>query len=492
MEQFEIVFIGLLIILQIGVFFSVRKRISAFKHFFPNTFKHIEINKFLISKEVLKNSELFGKFIDNIGTDEMKNIDVVGDESEEVELLVVPPIVKKSNSEFNGVVNSTNAYLCKNKGASADFNILQNICERHLQKLENEVSNLINVPLYIGLAGTFLGIIVGLFGIHVSDTGVISKEGISQLLNGVILAMVASLVGLGFTVWNSALNYKPAAYKNDSDKIQYYDFLQRELLPILNIGMAGNLLSFKDILSHFIIKFGENMDDYKESGKLLHDNLKTQQFVLEEINKLSLVAMANKITQTFSKLNEASEHLETFKEHQKSLSENVLKTDKLVQDINLTIKEFKDFNTNLKAISNTTITAIELQKQFKDSLELHFPVIEDHRVIWRKQVDELNSDIKGVYSQLNEFFKNSTQQIHGFVDSNRDFYTVINDMQNIMKAFVENSTLQKSEFEILRKEMVGLRSDFKDAQSQSIETNKELISAIKSFNFNLLKLSEKE
>ena len=286
--------------------------------------------------------------------------------------------------------------------------------------------------------------------------------------------MVASLVGLGFTVWNSALNYKPAAFKNDTDKNHYYDFLQRELLPVLNIGMAGNLSSFKDILSHFIVKFGENMDDYKESGELLNQNLKTQQFVLEEINKLSLVAMANKITKTFAQLNEASEHLDSFKEHQKSLSENIEKSDKVVQEFNQAIKEFKDFNTNLKAISNTTMTTIELQKQFKDSLELHFPTISDHREVWRKQVDDLNQDIKVVYKQLNEYFKTSTEQIQSFINNNQNFFTGVNEIQNSIKVFVENSGIQKDEFKILKDEMIGLRNDFKESQKQSIETNKAI------------------
>lgn len=490
MEQFEIIFIGLLVILQVFVFISVLRKINSFNEFFPNAFKHIEIRKFRISKQLLQDNDFFLKFIDRIGIVETIPLEIISEEMEEVELLVIPESIQNCNQDFNEVVKSTNAYLIKNKGASADFNILQDICERHLSKVENEVNNMINVPLYIGLAGTFLGIIVGLFGIHVSDSGIISKESISQLLHGVIAAMVASFVGLGFTVWNSAINYKPAAYKNDTDKNNYYDFLQRELLPVLNIGMAGNLTSFKDILSHFILKFGENMDDYKESGQLLNENLKAQQFVLEEINKLSLVAMANKITMTFAQLNEASEHLESFKEHQKSLSVNIEKSDKVVQEFNNSIKEFKDFNINLKAISNITMTTIELQKQFKESLELHFPTISDHREVWRKQVDELNQDIKDVYNQLNGYFKTSTEQIQSFINNNQNFFTGVNEIQNSIKVFVQNSEIQKDEFKILKEEMKGLRNDFKETQKQTIETNKDLIEAIKKFNFTLIKITE--
>lgn len=492
METFEIIFIALLVVLQVFVFSTVWRKIISYKTFFPNSFREIEIKKFEISREIINDNALFANYIDSIGQ-ETNNISDNEADVQQVELLVAPVSVKESHNNFNEVIKSTNAYLCKNKGASADFNILQDICDRHLQKLDNEISNLINVPLYIGLAGTFLGIIIGLYGIDFSATQtgtgtVISASSISQLLNGVISAMIASLVGLGFTVWNTALNYKPAAYQNDTDKNHYYDFLQRELLPVLNVGVAGSLTSFKSVLNHFIQRFGENIGDYKDTAHLLNDNLQRQQLVLSEINKLSITRTANAIAESFAGLKESSEHLNTFKEYQKSLNENIEKSNTVVQNINSTIEQFKDFNTNLKAISNNTLVTIELQKQFKDSLETHFPTINDHREVWRKQVDELNTDIKEVYGKLNEYFKTSTEQIQSFIGNNNNFFTGINDINNSIKLFVENAAIQKNEFEELKKEMVGLRNDFKEAQSQSIETNKALIEAIKDFNIKLNKI----
>jgi ABC-type transporter Mla subunit MlaD len=219
------------------------------------------------------------------------------------------------------------------------------------------------------------------------------------------------------------LVYKPAAYKNETDKNHYYDFLQRELLPFLNIGVSKSLGSFKDVLNHFIIKFGENMDDYKDSGQLLNDNLQKQQTVLEEINKLSLTRTATKIAEVFADLKESSEHLEKFQAYQKGLNSYLDKTEKVADEMNTIIDQFKDFNTNLKVISNNTVATIELQKQFKDSLEKHFPVIQDHREVWRIQVDELNQDIKEVYKELNGYFKTSTEQIQSFIGSNNNFFT---------------------------------------------------------------------
>lgn len=479
--SFEIIFIIALIGLQLFVFLNVLFKIKSYQRFFPSSFKEIQISKFLITKSILSEPDLFDKYLETLSTDNQTYED--GEEIEEVELLVIPNSTKASHSHFSEVIKSTNAYLCKNKGASADFGILKDTCERHLEKVDNEIGNLINVPLYIGLGGTFVGIIIGLWGIDFSattegTTTTISSDSIAQLLNGVIAAMFASLMGLAFTVINSALVYKPAAYKNDTDKNHYYDFLQRELLPFLNIGVSKSLGSFKDVLNHFIIKFGENMDDYKDSGHLLNENLQKQQTVLEEINKLSLTRTATKIAEVFADLKESAEHLEKFQAYQKGLNGYVDKTEKVAHDMNVIIEQFKDFNVNLKAISNNTVATIELQKQFKDSLEKHFPTINDHREVWRTQVDELNQDIKEVYKELNSYFKTSTEQIQTFIGSNNNFFTGINEIQNAIKIFVENSSIQKDEFNVLKNQIVDMRNDFKESQKQSIETNKALIEAI--------------
>lgn len=488
---FEIIFILALVALQIYVFVNVLLKIKSYEKFFPVSFKEIQIKKFFITKAVLSDPEQFDKYLDSL-SNEAQPIEE-SDEEEEVELLVIPNATKSNHSHFSEVIKSTNAYLCKNKGASADFGILKDTCERHLEQVDNEIGNLINVPLYIGLAGTFVGIIIGLWGIDFTattegTTTTISSASIGQLLDGVIAAMFASLVGLAFTVINSALIYKPAAYKNDTDKNHYYDFLQRELLPFLNIGVSKSLGSFKEVLNHFIIKFGENMDDYKDSGHLLNENLRKQQTVLEEINKLSLTRTAQKIAEVFADLNESSVHLEKFQTYQKSLNGYVDKTEKVADDMNSIIEHFKDFNINLKAISNNSVATIELQKQFKDSLEKHFPTINDHREIWRTQVDELNQDVKEVYKELNNYFKTSTEQIQTFIGSNNNFFTGINEIQNAIKVFVENSSIQKDEFNVLKTQIVDMRNDLRDYQKQSIETNKALVDAIKDLKITISKI----
>ena len=156
--------------------------------------------------------------------------------------------------------------------------------------------------------------------------------------------------------------------------------------------------------------------------------------------------------------------------------------------MNNTLNSFKSFNTNLDAIAKNVNSSIELQKQFKDMLELHFPTIKDHRDVWRGQIDELNTDIKGVYSDLNKYFQESTSIIQKFISNNEMFFTTWNDIAPTIKILIKSSEIQNQQFKALNTEMLGMRQDFQKSQNASYELNKDLIEAIKGLTLKISKL----
>lgn len=88
----------------------------------------------------------------------------------------------------------------QNTGTSADLSVLRDISDNQKGALEDEIHNSLNVPLYLGLAGTFVGIITGLIGVDFSQIfGPASDlKGLQHLLYGVVAAMFASC-----WVWDS-------------------------------------------------------------------------------------------------------------------------------------------------------------------------------------------------------------------------------------------------------------------------------------------------
>ena len=58
------------------------------------------------------------------------------------------------------IVQAINSYLLKNKGATGDFLLIKDIVERYCDTKHEEIETQLPMPLYMGLMGTMLGIII--------------------------------------------------------------------------------------------------------------------------------------------------------------------------------------------------------------------------------------------------------------------------------------------------------------------------------------------
>ena len=78
---------------------------------------------------------------------------------------------KKITLELKKNIQSINSYLKNNKGSAADFNIIKDITERHIDTIVNGINSTVSAPLFLGLAGTFFGIIYGLSFLRFEEVG---------------------------------------------------------------------------------------------------------------------------------------------------------------------------------------------------------------------------------------------------------------------------------------------------------------------------------
>jgi methyl-accepting chemotaxis protein len=132
---------------------------------------------------------------------------------------------------------------------------------------------------------------------------------------------------------------------------------------------------------------------------------------------------------------------------------------------------------------------LDLQTQFKESLESHFPTVKPAQEVWRGHVDELNEDIKGVYTELSNYFKQSSLKIQEFVQNNENFFAGMNDIQNSIKVFVDNSKLQTEQYKNLGGEMSEIKNELRSYNERNTELNKDLVEAIKSLTIKLEKIN---
>jgi len=465
------------IALQVFSFLKTKKNITELRDLFKEV-DNLSLKETSVTSDVLRNKSSLQKFLENIPSRIEEGLD-----EDYINLsLIVSQKEGMPKGRLGKIIHRTNEYLCKNTGTSADLSVLRDISDNQKGALEDDIQNSLNVPLYLGLAGTFVGIITGLIGVDFNQIfGTTSNlDGLQHLLYGVVAAMFASLLGLGFTVYNSAISYKNAVSKSNEGTEEYINFLRRELMPLLSNSMASSLNSLKGVLGHFVDKFGRNLDAYADSTELLNDNLEKQHLVLSEINKLSLTQTANKIAETFIQLKESADSLNVFRTYQKQLNSTIANVSGMVNQIQTIIGNFNDFATGLSVVISNQNKTTELQREFQEAITIHFPTGGDARDVWRKEFDMLISEGKTVSENLSTQLTVSTEYIKNFIANNKDFFDTFDKFKVVLDTMVQYTQVQAECYKDLRREILNLRKDYKDAQMESIDLHKSMLKAIDS------------
>jgi hypothetical protein len=231
---------------------------------------------------------------------------------------------------FAGIVDDTNEYLRNNKGAAADFNILKDISERQSEVLEDEIESTVSTPLYIGLLGTFLGVIFGLSGILFG--GGVNNDAIQVFIIGVVIAMIGSFMGLLLTLWGNHL-FKNARFERDRQKNNYYTFLQARLLPKLHSDMATSLSNLKSVLDAFNKDFFDKVADFKPIIAGITENIQVQRDFLVKIEEVGYTQMANASIAVFDKVSQSADEFQKFLGYQQTLNRSLEMSDQTVHQI---------------------------------------------------------------------------------------------------------------------------------------------------------------
>lgn len=468
------------IVLQFFSFIKTKKKIAELQNLFGEV-DELSLKNTSITPNVLRNKLLLQKFLQNIPSHH--NNEDENDDDDYINLsLIVPQNGRYIYGKMGLIIHRTNEYLCKNTGTSADLGVLEDICDSQKEALEDDIHSSLNVPLYLGLAGTFVGIITGLIGVDFNQIFGATNDlnGLQHLLYGVVTAMFASLLGLGFTVYNSAISYKIAVAKSNEGKENYMNFLRRELMPLLSNSMASSLNSLKGVLGHFVDKFGRNLDAYADSAELLNDNLEKQHLVLSEINKLSLTQTANKIAEIFMQLKDSADSFNIFHSYQEQLNSTIANVSGIVNQSQTIIDKFKEFSTGLSVVVSNQNKTTELQREFQEAITTHFPTGAEARDIWRKEFDLLISEGKQVSEILSAQLTASTEYIQNFVANNNDFFATFDKLKEVLATMVQYTQVQAECYKDLKCEILNLRKDYKDAQIESIELHRATLKAIDS------------
>ena len=303
-----------------------------------------------------------------------------------------------TNSIILRIRDAINTYLLNNYGAAVNFSIIKDFIDREVDAKDEEISNSLPTPLYLGLASTMIGIICGLFAVPTLSGGQFST-GIDALLNGVKIAMIGSLVGLACTTYLTSSSYKKAKKYLLKDKNQQISYLQATLLPELIKAEDTGVSGLKASLDRFAKVATDISDNVLIAANQTGENIQLQQEVIDKVSNLDIIKISETNLELFKRLEDNMVALQKFSEYLSSMNQ-----------ISDNLKEFAFRTLDVNRIVNKIDTGLEENNRLSKFLTSHFEKIESAGNAARKAVDLADLTFKDSVDTLKEGTKNYVDQ----------------------------------------------------------------------------------
>ena len=314
------------------------------------------------------------------------------------------------NGVFTTIVDSVNMYLLKNKGAAADFYLIKDISERNCEALEDGISQSANVPLYLGLMGTFLGILIGLSKFSIVGLSAQTDQmdnALSFLLNGVKTAMIASFSGLLLTVIINALSFRAAKATLERKKNIFYTFIQTELLPVLNQNISSTLYVLQTNLQAFNKAFSNNVGKLDDVMGHNHEVAQVQQEIFKSIENTDFPSIAKANITILRQLNITTEKLTGFNDYLSSLNSLAENSRTLVRELDGILSR----TAKTEALANNLIEIFQQNKALTEFLQNHYSALDESRQQIILGVSRVGSTIQETLDELKMFTQQKIQEI---------------------------------------------------------------------------------
>lgn len=316
----------------------------------------------------------------------------------------------ESNSLLQQVIDTINNYLKKNKGGAADFHLVKDIVERHTDSVDEEINHKLPVPIYLGLMGTVLGIIVGLFSLNFdfdpetnSLNGELFVNSVSALIDGVKLAMVCSFAGLLLTTVLSSWLYMGAKSALEEQKNAFYDFIQTRLLPQMTKDAASTILALQSNLEKFNTSFEENIEGFGGIMDDIHATFDSQLKLQQELKRMDLSRVANLNASVLAQLRKSMAEFEKFTQYMNQMNTFVRSTATLTDSINDQLQRTEAVETVVNALQDNIQKNQMVMAKLREFLE---------RVNENEAVKTAAGEIDSTVGQaINELKRHAQEQI---------------------------------------------------------------------------------
>jgi len=492
-EFIETILVCAIVSIQLLVFVRTFFKIRLFKRIIPsiNSLFVTKVNvpvsdlESLSPKELLENidsykdaqtehssEEGFEKIEDEdlFNNSQLSNVDI---ETTEVNIIELDG---KPNRIFENILFSVNNYLIRNRGASSDFNLMKDIVERNTDAVEEDINLSVGTPLYLGLMGTMMGIVIALFNmpdlgveLGTEQTGRTLDEGIAMLIGGVKIAMIASFMGLMLTIINSGWVFKGSRSYSEARKNEFYTFVQIELLPIINQGLASTLESLQRNLLQFNNEFSRNLKGLTGVFDSNRSAIREQKELLDAIDKAKVSEMTKYNVAVLKQLDLSVGKFEKFNAFLSNTTQFVENSQLIVTKSN----ELLARTDNFKTIAENLDSKLNQSQQLLTFLSEHFHKLEEHKEFTSNTVADVGHSISETFKELKEHIQNSSEAVKQFT---------IDETEALKNALSESKTNL-----VNLEHLSTLKTDVSQFKNSSATQGERLKLTIEDLNRNMAK-----
>lgn len=391
----------------------------------------------------------------------------------------VSSIAGKGNETFQAIKFSINKYLRSHTGSVVDFNLLKDAVDRHCDSVEEDINTQTPVPLYCGLAGTMIGVIIGLSSLlytnsitsllggnkaknnteivqqtkdseteadeHISQ----AADGVNDLLTGVAWAMLASILGIGLTTANS-LFFKKYKLEEESGKNDFYAWMQSQLLPELPSDTSDILQKLVSNLNRFNNVFSKNT---KELGSTLSEVNRSYEIQADIIGYLQEMDI--------ERVSAANIHV--------------------LKELQGCTNELREFQTYLNSVQGYTTSIQKFTELFNSESErLH--ILEDIKNVFQGNKDLIAKDLtssqdllKESMTQMRRATEDSVEELRKALTHEMDNFDKLN--KQLESKFTEQLEKMPKLYESLNS-ISKIPSKLEDLAQQLIKGNERTASAL--------------
>ncbi len=406
-----------------------------------------------------------------------------------------------SSKVFDEIINTINRYLSHNKG-SADYAILKDITDRNCDAVEAQIEATASIPIYIGLCGTLIGIVLGvavlgfrggidaLFDttpvvmvesiseanselrtegskIKTKDGNVYEfsrgqwslyknpgEEGIKNLLQGVGIAMLTTLFGVLFTIvgaWSS----KRSSSENEEKKNGFLSWLQAELLPQMSNDLGQVIFQMQRNLTKFNNTFASNTSQLDSVLKGINTTYEDQTRLLKAVEKLKIDEIATANIRVLQELKECTDEIEELGQLVSNTTEYITKVD------------------NLNSLLSSHLDRTQLIESMGQFFREEVTQIEQRKHAIANSTADIDANMQRAFGQLREHTDREYQQLgEALANKHADFLRAIEAQQEALNRKLEETSQLVQELKNLTavKESMEQLALAEQSQNAKIET----------------------